>query len=565
LLVHWLTIIAYLRWSSDEQSDGSTRSRQVAAILAFAAILGIPEERIIWIEDNGVSARGGHNLKYGKFAKVARELITGKWETPALVLAEAPDRISRADVWEAVEHIAPLVNRGVSLGFARKQKVVSKGDGRKALFDMLEPLIDWQGSHSENETRAERVGVNVESRRAKALAGETTMLDWVPQWMGVEIRKDSQWVPVPKMGRGAKRLPGERRIVLIPGRQRTLEKIYELAATSMGAMRITKWLNARLDEYPAWEAKKWTSERVYDLLTTDAVTGVWQPHKYRQTGEVTSSGKPKKVREPYGDPKPDYYPAAVPLDLWRRVRRARDNNRAKKIGRPHSQWVNLFTGLCRCGICGKGMYASGNRVRGYSLLCPIARDGAGCDNRHYYRLSMLERAMLDGSGLDLLADALHEGVEDVIEPLAAEITALGQEIVRLGKRIKNFDASVAEAETAEDRKHYQKLASQERRQCEALVGRTQEIEVRIEAARANDPERALFAAVALAQGALDGDLDRRERLAAVVRTVLDRVECKDGLIFLTPARGAGRLVLSHDGHLGPAAFIEWKRKRLAAE
>ncbi len=389
------------------------------------------------------------------------------------------------------------------------------------------------------------------------------MLDWVPQWMAVEMLRDGQWVPVPKMGRGAKRLPGERRIVLIPGRQRTLVDIYELAATGIGAMRIAKWLNARLDEHPAWETKKWTTERVYDLLTMEAVIGVWQPHKSKYTGEVTPSGKPKKVREPYGDPKPDYYPAAIPMDLWQRVRRARDNNRAKRLGRPNSRFVNLFNGLCRCGTCGKGMRTSGNQRRGYTLICPAMRDGAGCDNRHYYDLSRLERAMLDG-GLDLLADAMHEGVEDVIEPLAVEAQAMEEEIVRLDRRVANYDASVADAETAEDRRRYQALASQESAKRAAVVARAREIDAKIEAARAADPERALFAAVALAQGALGGDLDSRERLAAVTRTVLDRVECKDGLAFLTPARGAGRLVLTHDGRLGPAVFVEWRSKSLAA-
>ncbi len=139
-----------------------------------------------------------------------------------------------------------------------------------------------------------------------------------------------------------------------------------------------------------------------------------------------------------------------------------------------------------------------------------------------------------------------------------------EEIVRLDRRVANYDASVADAETAEDRRRYQALASQESAKRAAVVARAREIDAKIEAARAADPERALFAAVALAQGALGGDLDSRERLAAVTRTVLDRVECKDGLALLTPARGAGRLVLTHDGRLGPAVFVEWRSKSLAA-
>jgi hypothetical protein len=502
-------------------------------------------------------------MKYGKFAGLHRDVMDRKARGPILLLAEGPDRISRADIYDALEVIAPMINRGVSLGFALKGKIVSKRDGRQALFDLLEPLIEWHGSHSDNETRRGRVLADVGNRRKAAVEEGDLYMDWVPVWLRVEMQlPDGSWVSVPKMGRGAKRLPGKRRAVVREDRGPTLRIIFELAASGMGPTRIVQWLNERLGEHPAWHGAHWQVDTINDLLVNEAVIGRWQSYTLEPhpEGGVTPGGKARKVRVPVeGAVRERYYEPAIPMDLWQRVQRARRQNAAKRTGRPSVRHVNLWTGMCRCGECGESMHVSGNDKRGYCLICRNAK-ASKCQNRTYYGLTRLERGFLD-SGMEAVLDTSHFTQEST-----AEAEALAHKLEAARARVKDLEeqegnvmaqSRFAKTDAARERiaKEVEKVM-EEKVEAEKARGA---IELQIEDLRANAEDDVLTRSVMLASSVADGDIAARGQLADALRSIFNRVDCFDGNIYLHLNRPGSPILQFLPGKGQPDRFANFKQ------
>ena len=361
------------RWSTDEQGDGSTETRQREAVTAYSQLV-FGREPDHWVDDPGVSAFGGHNLDHGNIARFARDVVEHRVSVPCHLIYETVDRLSRAPVMKANAFCSALIQAGVVLHVARRRFAIHKDDPN-AIMALLPLLIDAEGANRDNTNRSVNVQKNVDSRYFAMREGRSTFMDWGPAWTKPQRLVDGSWVDVQSQGRGAKRLPGERRFVFRDDRYPTLMRICELAASGLGGMAIAKALNADLTRYPPWKATMWHSEAIIETVRSRALIGEYQPHSVVRDG-VTASGNIRKKRVPKGDVKHGYYPS-IPLDLWQRMEAARHTNGRTSAGRPSPRVTNLFAGLCRCAVCGSAMQTTGNEKRGFSLICRSAK-GAKC-------------------------------------------------------------------------------------------------------------------------------------------------------------------------------------------
>ncbi len=167
-----------IRWSDDDQDDGSSEERQRRAMEAF-----VPEidGRIVAVMvDAGVSARDGFNLRHSRLADFYRRALAGEVPTPCILMAEEPDRLSRAVSEVQMVFILNLVNAGVAVAFP-KQKIVLR-PGADNLVGLLTTLITADGSNKENTKRIGRVQAECDIRRSKLRKGFVYSAR-VPQWL----------------------------------------------------------------------------------------------------------------------------------------------------------------------------------------------------------------------------------------------------------------------------------------------------------------------------------------------------------------------------------------------
>jgi DNA invertase Pin-like site-specific DNA recombinase len=70
--------IAYIRFSSDEQGNGSSIKRQTDNVNAYASQMGL--DIIETMLDDGYSASKGHHLSHGKLGKILADAEAGKFK-----------------------------------------------------------------------------------------------------------------------------------------------------------------------------------------------------------------------------------------------------------------------------------------------------------------------------------------------------------------------------------------------------------------------------------------------------------------------------------------------------
>ena len=214
-----------VRWSSDEQTDGSSEARQKASILSFAAELGAQVE---WVVDSGVSARDGNNLKYGRIAQLRADILAGK-RPPGVLMVDEASRLSRARIMTTLSFLTPLLEHGCDFAVAQRKQVLRKGDDAE-LLHLFMFLIEAQGGYRENEKRIGQVRAEAEIRRDKLREGR------------VYNARVPDWCTCPNARRKGDH---ERKIMPVPARAALVVEIFELTAAGYGSQRLAKLLNDR--------------------------------------------------------------------------------------------------------------------------------------------------------------------------------------------------------------------------------------------------------------------------------------------------------------------------------
>jgi hypothetical protein len=161
---------------------------------------------------------------------------------------------------------------------------------------------------------------------------------------------------------------------LIPERADLVKQIYAKAQRGVGVNSICRQLNQ--DRIPPFgKAKTWKRSSVERLLSNPAVYGVLQPHEIIH-GAV---GKPKKVRQPVGDPIPNFFPAIIPERAFLAVQAKRG---LRSMVPPSRDVRSIVGGLLQCGTCGGSMtrYSKGPRGGPPRIVCIAARERR-CPNR----------------------------------------------------------------------------------------------------------------------------------------------------------------------------------------
>jgi DNA invertase Pin-like site-specific DNA recombinase len=391
---------SYLRMSTDLQLKGDSRRRQLEQSRAYAEANGLELAEGAELEDIGVSAFKGANVRDGALGVFLDAVRAGTVKPGSFLLVESLDRLTRQHLLKAQSLFLSIIQAGINLVTLADGRIYPAGTND--LGDLIVSLVYMSRAHEESLIKSHRISAAWRNKRAKAVA-QVPMTKWCPAWL---------------------KLANDRtHYVQIPERVEIIRGIFQDAASGMGIYSITTRLNqagVRTFDSP----NGWHTSYVAKILSNRAVLGEFQPHA-RENGK----------RVPIGEPTRDYYPAIVDEELFYRAQLAKSERRVSGAGRKGVQFTNLFSGLATCAYCKSSMKLEnkGNGKKGGKyLICESALRKLGCPSlRWRYRdletsfLAFVEEVDLDG----IVTDSSQAGRQ-----LECEIDALKGELVEVNER-----------------------------------------------------------------------------------------------------------------------------------
>ena len=340
---------SYLRMSTDLQLKGDSRRRQLQASQAYAEAHDLDLASDAQLEDIGISAYKGANVKDGALGQFLAAVKNGSVERGSYLIVESLDRLSREEILPAHTLFLSIVQSGINLVTLTDQRVYRAKTTN--LVDMITSLVIMERAHEESKTKGLRVGAAWKQKRTKAAQGQP-MTARCPAWLRLAADKHSYEA--------------------VSERVEIVRQIFADSAAGLGMYSIASRLNRT--GVPAFVGKNgWHRSYVAKTLANRAVLGEFQPH-------VKIDGK----RVPEGEPIVGYFPTIISEELFFQAQHGRSQRKAggPGSGRKGPGYTNLFTGLAKCAYCASTIAfenkGSGSRGGSY-LICSDAQRSRGCN------------------------------------------------------------------------------------------------------------------------------------------------------------------------------------------
>jgi DNA invertase Pin-like site-specific DNA recombinase len=332
--------------STELQLKGDSRRRQLAASRAYAEAhdLGLTEEAEL--EDIGVSAFKGANVRDGALGRFLQAIKAGAIKPGSYLLVESLDRLSREQVMTAQSLFLSIIQAGINLVTLADNRVYRAG--HTELPDLIMSLVIMSRAHEESQTKSHRIAASWKNKRTSA-AQRRPMTKWCPAWLTLATDR---------VGYKA-----------IPVRTEIVRQIFYDTASGVGMYSIASRLNKA--KVPTFGGPNgWHHSYIAKILANRAVLGEFQPH-------VRVEGK----RVPDGDVIKNYFPAIIGEELFYQARNATTGRRGTGAGRKGEAFTNLFSGLATCAYCNSSVLfenKGSGRKGGTYLVCDGARRQRGC-------------------------------------------------------------------------------------------------------------------------------------------------------------------------------------------
>ena len=361
---------SYIRFSTPEQLKGDSLRRQLELSARYAREHGLVLDEQLTFRDLGVSAFDKSNLgSGGKLREFLDAVDQGRVPPGSFLLVESLDRLSRAEIYEALPTFLDIQQKGITIVTLADGMTYAggSGDANKDFTSLLVSIAVMARAHEESLTKSRRLKAAWSTKRGAA--GEKKLTAQCPAWVRLSSDRKS--------------------FELIPERVAVVRQIIELVRTGLGKGAIAKRLNergvptigppkrARQSDATRNPDRSWYESYIAKILRNRALIGEFQPHRME-------GGR----RVPAGEPVAGYFPRVVSDTEFALLQDLISERGRKSGGSRGRSFGNLFTGLVKCGYCGgsmtyidKGEDRRGRRSRGSRfLVCHKAKRGAGC---HY--------------------------------------------------------------------------------------------------------------------------------------------------------------------------------------
>jgi len=393
---------SYIRFSSEKQAQGNSLERQLQAAQKYA-----DEHNLILIDDlrdEGVSGYTGKNVTEGALGEFLALVQAGKIEPGSVLIVESLDRLSRKKIRPALNQLSVIVEHGID--------VVTLSDGQRYSEESLDDLGSliislsiMARAHEESEMKSKRIKAAWKNKRDKAQYG-IPISNRCPLWLKVVDGKYE-----------------------LTEKAEDIQRMYQLHLEGYGIGKIVQKFKG-----------KYSHAQISGTMSANnrTVIGEYQP-KIRENGNKVIAGDPIK----------NYYPAIISEEVFYMVQKEKAC-KSKRSG-PSSKYINLFTSICKCSLCGGSMvtvYKGSKGQEGYKkryLACSNSRKKL-CRYKSV-PLYMFEESFLKFfQELDihqiLRSDATKETEKQQIEHQIKELEGLE---FGLNKKIDNLTNAIIES------------------------------------------------------------------------------------------------------------------------
>ena len=399
---------SYLRFSTPEQIKGDSFRRQTEASDKFIAEHGLVLDTSLNMHDLGLSAFDKSNVTKGKLGGFIRAIEQGRIPAGSYLIVESLDRLSRAQVLEALQQFIAIVNAGITIVTLSDGQEYAKESLGENPMQLLISITIMARAHEESAMKSKRISAAWNNKKRQVIESGKLLTRKTPMWINVVDGKPA----------------------LIQERAEVVKRIYEMARQGIGGHTIVKVMN---DEVPAWnKVGHWQVSYIQKLLNNIAVYGAIDID-----GTIVEN----------------YYPPLLTKDEWNYITILRGNRRStERAGSRKGQALsNLFSGLLKCGYCGAGMQMSGYVETRYGahkrkkyLICNGARTGATSCKCIQWDYSDFEGSfLLRASSLDI-SNALGVKQEGYLRALEEAATGIQLDIEAIDQKLENLIKAIEE-------------------------------------------------------------------------------------------------------------------------
>jgi len=406
---------SYLRFSTPDQLKGDSFRRQVESSRLYAEKHGLDLDDALTFQDLGISAFRGKNIEEGALKAFIEAVDSGQISSGSYLLVESLDRLSRQNVWNALQQFTAILNRRINIVTLQDEKIYSSEQGEMAFSDIMVSLVAMQRAYEESLIKSKRLSEAWSAKRAKAQLGNLKLTARCPAWLKLEKDKGS--------------------FKVIDERGDVIKKIFQKTLDGIGKRTIARQFNTeKVSTFG--RSRGWQPSYIQKILENEAVIGIFQPHKINIVNG-------KKRRVPQDEPIEGYFPKIVDVETFFKAKRMRTQRRIPS-GKAGKGFSNLFTGLAICGSCGAPMHYE-NKGRGPKggtyLVCADARNKVGNCLRHSWKYPQTQaHIILNLMELDFreIFPNLYERSQTVISHLEDAILVKEAELNKTEKALERL-------------------------------------------------------------------------------------------------------------------------------
>jgi DNA invertase Pin-like site-specific DNA recombinase len=170
---------SYVRMSTMAQSQGDSRRRQLEASKVYANQHDLELVDGAELEDIGISAYTGANLRDGALGKFLELVRSGQISRGSYLLVESLDRVSRQHILLAQGTFLSIIGAGINLVTLSDQRVYRAEE--TDVTDLIVSLIILSRANEESETKSKRVAAAWKNKRGQASSQPMTAI--CPSWL----------------------------------------------------------------------------------------------------------------------------------------------------------------------------------------------------------------------------------------------------------------------------------------------------------------------------------------------------------------------------------------------
>lgn len=392
---------SYVRFSSIAQERGDSLRRQTKGTDDYVQRKGYVLDTTLHLQDLGVSAFRGANVREGALGGFLEAIRQGRVEPGSVLIVESLDRLTRDQLSEALVLFMEILRADVRIATISPEREYTR-ESLNEIGTVIEPLVIFMRAHEESKTKSERLQKAWQAKREKLAT--TVLTSLCPKWCRVKVDRTG--------------------FELIPEKAETVRQIFEWAASGLGVNAITKKLNQSIQTIARTDT--WHRSYVLKILKNRAAIGEYQPHL----------GHSGPNRKPIGEPIPNYYPKVIDEPLFYAAQDALRSRRT--LAGPTGKTVaNLFTGKLQ-DARDKSTLNMIDKGDGRQLVSSTALRGVPGSRYLAFSYELFERAFLsfvrDVTPADVLPPKSNRKV-DVVAQLAGRIAELDHKIDRTKAKI----------------------------------------------------------------------------------------------------------------------------------